>query len=364
MRHPDLPYLTWARGLYGRVRLDLGSSNAPTPSWEEVGIAPADVPLHGDQREGPPGLLDQLGGIYAFEPRHVAVGAGASGVISLICRATLTPGAGDHVVCETPIYGPLRALPEGLGADVTYVRRPGPGGGGRLDPKVVIDALRPDTRLVVLTSLHNPSGRRLPSPTLTTIAAAAQGVGAKVVVDEVYLEFAGANAEPAARLSPAIISVNSLTKVMGLGGLRIGWALCQDVEVIAGVRRAFLHDSVNLAAPSVAIGLVALQRREALIARARAGLAEAQDTVISWASGRTDVRFHPPDAGHMAWLELLYPDASGRALAELLLSAYSTVVAPGEFFGDPAGIRIGFGRRPEVLAEGLQTLGVALDRLT
>ena len=254
MRYPDLPYLTWARGLYGRVRLDLGSSNASTPSWEDLQMSPADVPLHADQREGPPGLFELLAQTYTFEPDQVAIGAGASGVMSQVCRALLTPGAGDHVVCEAPVYDPLKGLPEGMGAQMTYVRRSGPGGSGGIDPSAVIDALRPSTRMVVLTSLHNPSGRQIPSPTLAAIAAAAQSVGAFVVVDEVYLEFLGPDAAPAARLSPAIISVNSLTKVLGLGGLRIGWALCQDRSLVDRVRRCFLHASVNLASPSVAIG--------------------------------------------------------------------------------------------------------------
>ncbi len=363
MRHPDLAYLSWARSLYGRVRLDLASSNAPSPDWVDLGVTPDELPLlGGDHRAGPPELVELLGQIYGFGSEQVACGPGASGVMALISRALLTPGGDDHVICETPVYEPLRAVPGAMAAEVTFVRRPGPGGSGRLDPGEIVAALRPTTRLVVLTSPHNPSGRRIPPSTLQALGEAAAAVGAVVVVDEVYLDFAGVDAPPAATLSPAIVSVNSVTKVFGLGGLRVGWALCQDQALIRRIRAAFLHDSVNLPGPSVALASQALRRRDLLVARAREGLPNALAVVEAWAAQRDDVVFHAPDAGAMGWLELRRPGVTGRPLAERLIRDFETLVAPGDFFGDPCGVRLGYGgRSPGVLHEALDRIGAALD---
>jgi aspartate/methionine/tyrosine aminotransferase len=216
-------------------------------------------------------------------------------------------------------------------------------------------------RLIVVTDLHNPSGRTLGDAALLALGEVAARSGALVVVDEVYRDALGPRARPAVALGDRFVSVGSLCKVMGLGPLRVGWALGPPA-VIARARLAFLHDAVCLAGPSVEVALAALARREALIARSSAGLAAGARAVAAWAAGRRDVRFHPPDAGRFGWLELP-PGLTGRALADRLIAAHDTVVGPGDFFGDPGGVRLSFGAAPADLAEGLARLGKGLDSL-
>src|SRR6185436_5575652 len=98
-----------------------------------------------------------------------------------------------------------------------------------------VDDLRkrvtPQTRLIVVSTPHNPSGVSLGSKELSELAHVAAGGGAHVLVDEVYLDAASLvrgdlpTAQSAARLDGPFIVTNSLTKSYGLAGLRSGWAV-------------------------------------------------------------------------------------------------------------------------------------------
>ena len=103
----------------------------------------------------------------------------------LAMAAVLSPG--DEVLLEEPTYGLLLDVAQYLGASVRRVPRRFENGFA-LDPAEVMRALTPRTRLIVLTNFHNPSGALIPVETLRAIGESALRVGARVLVDEVYLE--------------------------------------------------------------------------------------------------------------------------------------------------------------------------------
>src|SRR5206468_7767327 len=84
------------------------------------------------------------------------------------------------------------------------------------------------TRLIVLTNLHNPSSVLVDEETLEKIGSLARKVGARVLVDEVYLEAFFEHAPPPAiSFGPEFVVTSSLTKGYGLSGLRCGWILTE-----------------------------------------------------------------------------------------------------------------------------------------
>ena len=77
----------------------------------------------------------------------------------------------------------------------------------------------------MLTNLHNPSSVLAPDAVVREVADIARSVGAKLLVDEVYLDAVYENTPPtAAKIGPEVIVTSSLTKVYGLSGsaLRMG----------------------------------------------------------------------------------------------------------------------------------------------
>ena len=116
-------------------------------------------------------------------------------------------------------------MPRALGARVRRFERRFEDG-YRLDVDGLLERLTPGTRLILLTNLHNPSGVRAGQDELRTLAERAGERGVWLVVDEVYLEFLPPGEDRTAfNLAPNVVTLSSLTKVFGLGGLRRGWIL-------------------------------------------------------------------------------------------------------------------------------------------
>src|SRR5262249_6056869 len=173
---------------------------------------------------------------------------------------------GDEVLIEQPTYEPLLALAEYFGLNIKRFPR-------RFENNYAIDVdnvaanLTDKTRLIVITNLHNPSSTLTDEPTLRRIGDIAEGVGARVLVDEVYLEAIFKNApQSAVHLGPQFIGTTSLTKGYGLSGLRCGWILA---EPELAERMRLLHDVFGSLGPQPAerLSVVALRKLPKFIAR-------------------------------------------------------------------------------------------------
>ena len=102
----------------------------------------------------------------------------------------------------------------------------------RLDVERVASMLRPDTRLISVTTPHNPTGVDLSLDDLHTLIELAERDDCWLLVDGTYREIARpAPLSVAASLSPRAISVSSMSKTYGLPGLRLGWIVNRDPEL-------------------------------------------------------------------------------------------------------------------------------------
>ena len=120
-----------------------------------------------------------------MDPDCVVTAAGTSGA-NYLAFATLLE-AGDEVLIEHPAYGLLVDALESVGAVVKRFERTHEGGYA-LEPEVVRRAITPKTKLIVVTNLHNPSSVLTGESVLREIGEIARSVGARVLVDEVYLD--------------------------------------------------------------------------------------------------------------------------------------------------------------------------------
>src|SRR5207302_5832963 len=136
--------------------------------------------------------------------------------------ATTEPG--DEILVEQPTYELLVSTAKYLGLKVTRFQRPAPAA-FQPDLEDMQRNLTSRTKLVVVTNLHNPSGALMTNQVVQEIGKLAAKVGARVLVDEVYLEtLYEARPQTAFRIDPErFIVTSSLTKGYGLSGLRCGW---------------------------------------------------------------------------------------------------------------------------------------------
>ena len=350
------PYMRWSK-LHERATHDLTGSNLHPLGLDELPGAREALALHGPNDEGYAPLLEAIADRYGVSTDRVCTATGTSGANVLAMAALVRPG--DPVLIERPAYDPLLGAARLLGADIRRFERRFEDA-YRLDPDHIGDLLVPGTRLVVLTNLHNPSGVRIPDGTLDGIGRHAERAGARVLVDEVYLEAAfAASQRPAATRSPTFISTNSLTKTWGLAGLRAGWALA-DPRVAEAMRR--VRDVVDAVGsfPSDAIATLAFGHLDALLERARRILEPNAARLAEILDASSAVEWVRPEGGPVAFPRLADTDDAGpfvrRALAE-----HGLGVVPGRFFETPAHFRVAVGGDPARVRPALDRLADALE---
>ena len=348
-------YLRWAK-MRPPARFDLTSSGVPYLPLRDLGVTIDDLEISGTGAYGYVPLQQAIAARYRVDVSCVASAMGASMANLLALAAVVRPG--DEVLIEHPTYEPLIAAARWLGAEVRSFARSADDG-FRLDPAEVERRMTDRTRAIVITNLHNPSSALADDDTLRQIGKIAAPTGARVIVDEVYLD---ALWEPAPRtsfhLGETFIATNSLTKVYGLNGLRCGWILAAPEIIERAWRLTELFNNIGVHAAE-RLSLAAFQKLDAIALRSRTLLDANTAALNEFYAAHADILDVRPHArGTVSFPRLRSGDAD--ALCDLLTSRYETAVVPGRFFGMPDHLRIGLGAEPATFGAGLERLGRAL----
>jgi hypothetical protein len=340
------------------VTYNLMGSNLLHCRVEDLPQARERLELDGLHEEGYEPLLEAIASRYEVAVEQVSLATGTSGANFLVCGALLRPG--DEVLVERPAYDPLLGILRFLGARIRRFDRVFEDG-FQVDPERVAAAVTPDTRLIMLTNLHNPTGALTAVDRLVAVGEVAERVGARVLVDEVYLESVpGEEQPPAARISSTFISTSSLTKAYGLSGLRAGWTLASP-EVTEKIRRVRdLVDAVGVF-PSELLALIAFENLPALRQRARSILDPNFKLLHDFMESRPDLEWVEPGGGSVGFPRIRGLEDT-TSFVDVLRERYDTGVVPGHFFEAPGHFRVAVGGKREVLEGGLERLGDALDK--
>jgi aspartate/methionine/tyrosine aminotransferase len=349
--------MEWAK-TRAAAELDLAGSNVLACSLDDLPGARAAIDLSGANDNGYRPLVEAIGARYGVDPALVTTAAGTSGANLLVLAALLEPG--DDVVVERPGYDPLLGAARLFGARTIRFDRAFDGGFA-LDPDRVRQAMTPRTKVIVITSPHNPSGVTADAAALDEVGRIAERAGAHVVVDEVYKDVTGDRTPPAAARGEVFATTNSLTKSYGLSSLRAGWVIASP-SLSYRVRRA--RDVVDGTGSIVAerLATLAFQHLDALSARARDILTRNKALADAFLLSRTDLEWVPSGA------TIVFPRIRGVADAgpfvDRLMRERRTALGPGFFFQAPAHFRLGYGGDMGGIRAGLERLGAALDERT
>ncbi|TNE66590.1 MAG: pyridoxal phosphate-dependent aminotransferase [Alphaproteobacteria bacterium] len=301
---------------------------------------------------GNPVLLDHLSHQYQVGRRQVLCTTGATGGMAMIYRAHLK--AGDHILVERPGFDLFANLAQQQSVAVDYFWRTGDG--FSLDVNAIAALVQPNTRMIVLSNLHNPSSALIDESTLRTLAALADKHDLLVAVDEVYSDYARVPGHftPAAQISDRFFSVSSLTKNYGLDTLRCGWIVASE-KALDPVRELNDQFEFGVSKLSHAVAAMVMENRRlfddywiTIFGRARpvmdyymqrwlqAGLVEGQ----------------LPEFGCITFIRLVGIDDT-ILFTDWLAERHGVFVVPGEYFGAPGYVRIGFGLDADELDKSL-----------
>jgi len=356
MRVRDSEYLEWARS-HGTIRYTLAFSGVPPCDVSLLSPSVDDFTMVADNEYGWPPLLECIAQRYSVKPENVVLAHGTSMANHLACAALVE--AGDHVLAEMPVYDPLVTVPRYLGCEVSFFERREEEGYA-LDVDRVERALKPRTRLVILSNLHNPTGASMGRGDLEKLAHLADSWDFHVLVDEVYLEWLYGD-DPAARtafnLSARFVTTRSLTKVFGLAALRAGWILAES-GLATRLRRLNGLFASSMSHPAERLAARALENAPMLLERQRVRVDRNRSLATKFIDSQPRLSWNAPRTGTVGFVRLEGGDVD--ALNERL-AARESLVVPGRFFGVADHFRMGFGMEESQLKEGLKRLGMALS---
>lgn len=305
--------------------------------------------------------VEALARRYGLSADRIMTTTGATSALGLALKALAAPG--DRVLVEQPGFDVLAQQARAAGLVVGDVARLAPD--YRIDLDALAARLTARTRAMVITNLHNPTGARLDPAGIAALAAVLDRVGAVLVVDEVYADFAAeTGAPPAETLGPNVLTVSSLTKVFGLFSLKFGW-LAGDAALVARIRASAPDGDIGVSKLSHAVAALVLESPRPFEAHWQGTLAATRPVMERHAAALVAgglLSGDLPAHGCMYFPRVVGTDDT-RALARRLFGEFGVLVAPGEYFGAPGHIRIGFGGDPEALDKGLQRLRAGLEAL-
>ena len=335
------------------VPLQLSASDCETLSvgelLETVGASPPDLldlRLGYTETRGAPSLREAIAEHYPGRgAQDVLVGNSPQELIYLAVHALVEPG--DRVVVMRPCYASLEEVARSRGAEVIPWTARLQGDVWRFDLDELEELLRTPTRLLVTNVPHNPTGF-LPSPAeWERLGRLVEASGARWFSDEMYhrLERSPEDAlAPAASLVQGAVSLWGLSKSFGLPGLRLGWLVSADADLLT---RAEVHkDYLSICANGVseALGERALRAAGTLLDRSRARIRANADLMAAFTERHQDhVTWTPPQGGPVSLATLT--QESAEAHSARIRSEAGVLLVHSTLFGlEDRHLRIGLGR--------------------
>ena len=347
--------MQWAK-LHSKARFNLATSGVGAFPLRELNVSIDQLEINGDNSYGFAPLQHAIATKNGVDPACVVEAAGTSMANHLAMAALIDPG--DEVLIESPTYELVVSTARYLQAKISRFPRHEENGFA-VDPEEVRKAITPNTKLVFLTNLHNPSSVLARDDILREVGDIAASVGAHVVVDEVYLDAVYENTPRSSfHLGKNFVVTSSLTKVYGLSGLRCGWILAQSdlARAIYELNDLFAATPVH---PTEILSVIALQNLDKIRERAKRIVETDRADLKRFLDGNTsNVAAVRSPYGTTSFPKLLRGDVA--ELLQRLRTTFETTVVPGKFFEMPDHFRIGMGVDHAMFVEGLRRLSESL----
>ncbi len=289
-------------------------------------------------------LRRELARRHGVEPERVAVGHGAAQLLAAAAHALL-PRAEDELLTPWPSYGLYPVMAQRAGARAVPV----PGG---FDVERLLAAITPRTRAIALCNPNDPTGEHLSTGALRELLAAVPE-HVSLLLDEALADFV--TAEPAgATLSlldehPRLLVFRTFSKIYGLAGLRVGYALGGPgaEELLARVA-----PELGVGLPAQVGALMALRRCDGQVAQRRAAVASERERLLD-ALHELPLDAQPSEA-NVLWLR---PTGMTGGELALRLRRSGVIVQSGASVGDEHHVRVAVQspRASERLLDALRT---------
>jgi aspartate/methionine/tyrosine aminotransferase len=274
-------------------------------------------------------------------------------------------GPGDEMIVDVPGWPQPLVLAEALGARVRKLERD-EARGWMFDFGQLQELVNANTKLIFICNPNNPTGHVLDRDALQRLVGMADRVGAWVLTDEVYrgMEWGGEDTPRLASLYERGISTGSVSKVLGLQGLRTGWMVCRERRLLTDcmVLREDSSEIMNVMGEAIADIALGADRFATAVDRARRAGQRNLELIHRFIQDRPGLSWVRPRAGLIGFCKIDLGMDAKELSRQLLGPPYRTFVMPGSAYGYPNHVRLGAGGGQEQeVEEGLRRLARFLD---
>lgn len=257
-------------------------------------------------------LREALGTKYDFDPEGVVCGSGETEVISMLIRAFAAPA--EAVLMHYPCFPLYRIYSNAEGRKPVYVPM-----GADFDPQMelYLQTLQQTVpKIAFITNPHNPSGQMVCEADVRRVCETA-GDNTLVVLDEAYVHYSEETfGMDLLRKYSNLIVLRTMSKAFGLAGLRVGFGISNNVDLIRPLR--LIKPTWNMGQMQIAGGVAGINDDEH-VNRAVRTVVEMRKYVTEGVNRIEGFRAVPNSRANFFLTEILDPALdSTRVFHELL----------------------------------------------
>jgi aspartate aminotransferase len=324
------------------VHMEIGEPDFDTPAHiKAAGIAGIERNLtHYAPSAGIADLRDAIAeyaarfrGIAPYRRENVLVSPGAKPAIWNTLSALLDPG--DELIYADPAYPAYASAATYLGAKAVPVALR-EARNWRFDLDELAAKITPRTKVVVITSPHNPTGGVLTPDDLQTIADLSHKHGFLVMSDEIYSrniygpKFASITQCPG--MHDRTIIIDGFSKAYAMTGWRLGYAIMP--ETLANAVGVFANNTFSCVAPFVQqAGIAALTGPDDAVLAMNETFRGRRDALIAGLNAIPNISCTTPEGAFYAFPNISKITADDKQLARFLLEEAGIACLGGSSFG-------------------------------
>ncbi|MEP6904099.1 MAG: aminotransferase class I/II-fold pyridoxal phosphate-dependent enzyme [Actinomycetota bacterium] len=362
---PTLIRQIFERALPNSINFGLGEPDLPTPQFirEEAARVTLEEQNGYTNHAGLLPLREKIAAAYPhldLQPNQVCVTVGSQEAMTAAFLAMVDEG--DEVLIPNPAFPAYENCVKLAGGKPVFYRLPADNDFS-FDIEEFKSRLTPKTKVAVVISPSNPTGKIFTKEDLQAIADALKDTGIYLISDEIYsdLYFTGEKPRSASEVYDRTIIVSGLSKSLSMTGWRVGWVASSQTDVVKAVLT--LHGFLTVCTSTISQKASLLgwtEEAERAKANAREIYRQRGEFLIDLLQKELGLRGTSPEGAFYTMVDVRNLGDDLKVAEKFLLHGVITV--PGIAFGSEAKgfLRVSFCNPEERMTEGVRRMKEAL----
>ncbi len=348
---------------YDSIECNLAESSVRDVQFKDIDINLNELVIAYGDHIGKPALRELIAKDYKnISTDDVLLTVGAAAALFIINSSLLTKN--DHLIIIRPNYATNIETPRAVGCEISFIDL-------HFEEKYALDiekiksAFQPNTKLISITTPHNPTGTMLSEEQLVFLCQLAEENNCYLLVDETYRDISFQSPTPlAATLSNKAISISSVSKAYGIPGIRLGWLITQEKSLqnlfLAAKEQIYICNSIV----DEEICFQYLTKKEKYFPAIQQEVKTNFSILKKWIESHQYLEWIEPSGGVVCFPRFKNEvDIDIEKFYKILLEDYKTYVGPGHWFEQSKrSFRLGFGwELQNAFEKGLNNIDKAIE---